>query len=201
MLLVGITGGIGSGKTTACKVFEALGIPVYYADARAKQLMDTDGELKSLLKGFFGNAIYHDGILDRRKMADIIFNDKNALEKVNSWVHPAVARDFEHWCTQQTAPYVLEEAAILFEKDMAHRFGRIILVTAPDSIRIERVCARDKVAPDTVRERMANQWPEEKKLALADYIIYNDNVRPITPQVMEIHRQLLDRKSYANNYE
>ena len=151
-------------------------------------------KLKVLLEGYFGSTIYREGILDRRKMAEIIFNDRDALEKVNSWVHPAVARDFEHWCTLQTAPYVLEESAILFESATTHRFGKIILVTAPDAVRIERVCARDKVTPDTVHERMANQWPEEKKIALADYIIYNDNIRLMTPQVMEIHRQLLDRK-------
>ena len=192
MLLVGITGGIGSGKTTACLVFEKLGIPVYYADIQAKQLMNTDLELKSLLEGYFGSDIYHDGIVDRRRMAEIIFTDRTALEKVNSWVHPAVARDFEHWCTLQAAPYVLEESAILFESNTTHRFGKIILVTAPDAVRIERVCARDQITSEIARERIANQWPEEKKIALADYIIYNDNSRMVTPQVMEIHRQLLD---------
>jgi len=101
---IGITGGIGSGKTTACVVFETLGIPVYYADIRAKQLMNTDPELKAALTGFFGKKIYRDGELDRRKMANIIFNDKTALEKVNSWVHPAVARDFEQWYARQTSP-------------------------------------------------------------------------------------------------
>ena len=167
---------------------------MYYADTRAKQLMNTDDKLKNLLAGYFGSDIYHDGILDRRKMADIIFNDKNALEKVNSWVHPAVAHDFEHWCTLQTTPYVLEESAILFESGTTHRFGKIILVTAPDAVRIERVCSRDNVTPDIVHERMANQWPEEKKIALTDYIIYNDNTQLMTPQIIEVHRQLLLEK-------
>ena len=191
MRKVGITGGIGSGKTTVCKVFETLGIPVYNADTQAKLLMNTDPELKASLQGYFGSDIYVDGILVRHQLAEIIFNDPSALEKVNSWVHPAVARDFEQWCTRQTSPYVLEEAAIIFESNLAHRFEKTILVTAPESVRIERVCARDQVAPEIVRKRMANQWPDEKKIALADYVIYNDNVRQIAPQVMEIHRNLL----------
>jgi dephospho-CoA kinase len=191
MLKVGITGGIGSGKTTVCKVFETLSIPVYDADAHAKLLMNTDPELKASLQSYFGSSIYHDGTLVRHKLAEIIFNDRAALEKVNSWVHPAVARDFERWCTHQTSPYVLEETAIIFENNLAHRFEKVILVTAPDNIRIERVCARDHITPESVHKRMLNQWPEEKKIALADYIIQNDNVRPIVPQVMGIHKNLL----------
>jgi dephospho-CoA kinase len=106
-------------------------------------------------------------------------------------VHPAVARDFEAWCIRQTSPYVLEETAIIFECNIAHRFGKLILVTAPESARIDRVCARDRVTPDAVRQRMANQWPEERKIPLADYIIHNDSAQLLTPQVMKIHRQLL----------
>ena len=191
MFKVGITGGIGSGKTTVCKLFETLGIPVYYADTQAKLLMNTDSELKDSLQNYFGSGIYNDGLLVRHQLAEIIFNDPAALEKVNSWVHPAVARDFERWCILQTSPYVLEEAAIIFESMMSYRFEKVILVTAPDDIRIERVCARDRVSPEIVRKRMANQWTEEKKIKLADYIIHNDNVHQIAPQVMEIHEQLL----------
>ena len=188
---IGITGGIGSGKTSVCMIFETLGIPVYYADMQAKQLMNTDSELKASIKGYFGSGIYHDETLDRNKLAEIIFNDKAALEKVNSWVHPAVARDFGDWCNRQTSPYVLQEAAIIFESNLAHRFEKVILVTAPDPIRIKRVCARDQVAPETVRNRMKNQWSEEEKIPLANYIIYNDEEHLITPQVMEIHGRLL----------
>ena len=188
--LIAITGGIGSGKSTVCKVFKTLGVPVYDADTQAKLLMNTDPELKSALQESFGSDIYCNETLDRRKLAEIIFNDPLMLEKVNSWVHPAVARDFERWHQQQTAPYVLEEAAIIFESNMAHRFDKVILVTAPDDLRIERVCARDRVTPDSVRQRMANQWPEEKKIALADYIIYNDNRQMIIPQVTRIHDEL-----------
>ena len=189
---IGITGGIGSGKTLVCTIFETMGIPVYYADTQARLLMNTDPKLKSYIKGYFGCGIYHGGTLDRSKLAEIIFNDKTALEKVNSWVHPAVASDFEDWCSRQTSPYVLEEAAIIFESNLAHRFEKVILVTAPDHIRIKRVCARDHVATEAVFNRITHQWPEEKKIPLADYIICNDEKHLIAPQVMEIHRRLLN---------
>ena len=191
MLKIGITGGIGSGKTTVCSVFETLGIPVYYADQQAKQLMNTDPELKASIENYFGSDIYHKGTLHRHKLAELIFSNRDALEKVNGWVHPAVARDFENWCQQQSSPYVLEEAAIIFESNLAHRFEKVILVIAPEDLRIGRVCVRDSVAPETVRNRMANQWTEQKKMALSDYIIDNDRQRFLIPQVMKIHQQIL----------
>ena len=195
MMKIAITGGIGSGKTSACIVFETLGVPVYYADTQAKLLMNTDQELKSLITGYFGDDIYCEGELDRRKLAEIVFNDKIALEKLNSWVHPAVARDFEDWYKRQTSRYVLEEAAIIFESGIAHRFDKVILVTANDKIRVERVCARDNIAPETALNRMKNQWSENRKIELADYIIYNDNVNRLIPQVLEIHQQILKNLS------
>jgi len=191
MYKIGITGGIGSGKSSVCMVFETLGIAVYYADARAKQLLNTDADLKTELEGYFGKDIYMNGMLNRVQLAEIIFNDPIALEKVNSLVHPAVARDFEVWCTLQTSPYVLEEAAIIFESGLAQRFDQVILVTASEDLRIERVCTRDRVSREAVRKRMANQWPEEKKMALADYIIHNDNEYAIIPQVINIHQKLI----------
>ena len=199
MLKVGVTGGIGSGKTTICMVFETLGVPVYYADKQAKLLMNTDPELIASIMDYFGSDIYCNGTLDRRKLADIVFNNKTALEKLNSMVHPAVARDFDCWIAKQTtnstqhrsSNYVIEEAAIIFESNISHRFDKIILVTAPDDIRIERVCIRDRVTPEVVRERMNNQWPDEKKISLADYIIYNDNIQMITHQILEIHKKIL----------
>jgi len=192
MLKIGITGGIGSGKTAACMIFETLGIAVYYADTQAKKLMNTDPVLKNAIAEYFGSDLYCDGLLDRRKMAEIVFNEKTALAKLNSLVHPAVARDFEQWLSLQTSQYVLEEAAIIFESGIAHRFDKIILVTAPDNIRIDRVCARDNVAPHAVRERMKNQLPDNEKIAMADYIIYNDNIKLITPQVLEIHNKIIE---------
>ena len=193
MLKVGITGGIGSGKTKICRIFQTFGIAVYNADTQAKQLMNTDHELKAALKDYFGSDIYHDnGTLNRPKLSKIIFNNSTALEKVNGWIHPVVVRDFDHWCTMQKSPYVLEEAAIIFERNLAQMFGKVILVTAPEDIRIKRVCIRDRLTPEAVQERMANQWTDNKKILLADYIIYNDNLRLLTPQVMEIHKQLLE---------
>ena len=192
MLKVGVTGGIGSGKTTVCMVFETLGIPVYYADRQAKLLMNANSELKTAITGYFGNDIYRDGTLDRQKLAKIVFNDKTALEKLNSYVHPAVAGDFEYWLSRQTSKYVLEESAIIFESNIAHRFDKIIMVTASDDVRIERVCARDNIAPETVRERMKNQWTDGKKIPLADYIIYNDDIHRITYQILEIHKQIIN---------
>jgi len=192
MLKVGITGGIGSGKTTVCMVFETLGIPVYYADKQAKLLMNNNTKLKSSIAEYFGKDIYSNDELNRRKLAEIVFNNKTALEKLNSLVHPAVAHDFECWLSKQKSHYVLEEAAIIFESNITHRFDKIILVTAPDQIRIERVCFRDSITPETVRERMNNQWSDDKKIALADYIIYNDNIRLLTHQILDIHKQLLN---------
>ncbi|MDR3094970.1 MAG: dephospho-CoA kinase [Bacteroidales bacterium] len=190
MLKIGITGGIGSGKTTVCKLFETLGIPVYYADGRAKELMNTDMQLKALLQERFGATIYVDGQLNRNKLAALIFNNKENLQTVNGWVHPAVARDFEKWCHTQHAQYAMEESAILFEHNLAALFDKVILVTAPENLRIERVCRRDAVRAEAVRQRMNNQWSEEKKKRLADFIIHNDDENMLIPQILEIHRQL-----------
>ena len=198
MFKVGITGGIGSGKTVICAMFETFGIPVYYADARAKKLMNDDPELKAALIKYFGNNIYEKGVLNRRKLSDIIFNDKSALEEVNGIVHPAVACDFEKWCDAQVAPYVLEESAILFESGMTQRFEKVILVTAPEDLRIKRVAERDNVSPDDVRARMNNQWPDEKKTTSADYLINNDGEQPVLPQVTAIHSQLLVEAKNSN---
>ena len=192
MLKVGLTGGIGSGKTMVSRIFEALGIAVYNSDMRAKLLMNTDPELQSALQNCFGSDIYdNDGNLNRPKLAEIIFNDPESLEKVNNCVHPAVFHDFNHWCALQNSPYIIEESAIIFERNIAHQFGKVILVTAPEYVRIKRVCIRDGITPEAVQERMANQWTDDKKKPLADYIINNDNLRSLTPQIMEIHKQLM----------
>lgn len=190
MLKIGLTGGIGSGKTTVCKLFETLGIPVYYTDERAKELMNTDLQLKALLQERFGTDLYTDGKLNRSSLSARIFNNQADLQAVNGWVHPAVAHDFEAWCGKQCAPYVLEETAILFEHNMASRFDKVIVVTAPEAVRIDRVCQRDAVAAEAVKQRISNQWSEERKMALADFIIHNDDESKLLPQVLEIHRML-----------
>ena len=186
MIKVGLTGGIGSGKSTVAKVLQTLGYPVYIADIRAKELMTLDYELVSSIKNVFGEDIYlADNTIDRQKLASIVFDDKKALEKLNSLVHPAVKRDFNHWCTLQKSSVVFEEAAILFETGSNKYFDKTILVTASKEERIRRVIKRDQTTREAVESRMANQWPQEKKIALADYIINNEGDELVIPQVLD----------------
>lgn len=191
MLKVGITGGIGSGKSVVCKIFETLGVPIYYADDRAKQLMHEDTALMAAIKDRFGADIYQDGVLNRQKLSELVFNDKAALQDLNALVHPAVGRDSKAWQQQQTAPYTLREAALLFEAGSYKLLDKIIVVTAPKALRIDRVMQRDGVSKEQVQARMANQWPQADKDAKADYLIINDGNHELIPQVMELHKKLL----------
>ena len=192
MLKVGITGGIGSGKTTVCKLFEALGIPVYYADDRAKWLMINDPELVEGIKSLFGEEAYlADGQLDRPFIAQKAFGDPALLQKLNALVHPAVAIDGERWhATQSGVPYTLKEAALLFESGSYRFLDRVITVYAPVELRIRRVMERDGVAREAVTARMERQMPEEEKMEKADFVIYNDGSQSLVRQVWRIHRQL-----------
>jgi dephospho-CoA kinase len=190
MLKIGITGNIGSGKTTVSKVFEVLGIPVFNADDAAKSVMVTDDELINGIKSAFGQISYFDdGTLNRKHIAEIVFNDKKQLAKLNSLVHPATFRAFDAWVKSISGiPYVLKEAALLFESD-AHKFcDYTIMVKAPLETRIKRVMERDGVTRDEVEKRESNQFPEEKKARLANYIIVNDDKQLLIPQVLELHR-------------
>lgn len=192
MLKVGITGGIGSGKTTVCRVFEWLGIPVYYADDRAKWLMTHDAALHEGITELFGAEAYlPDGSLNRSHIAGRAFQDAGILKKLNGLVHPAVHRDGELWHQSQNAPYTLREAALLYESGGYSLLDKMIVVTAPAELRIQRVTARDGTERAAVEARMAQQWPEEEKVALADYIIRNDGETALLPQILEIHRCLL----------
>ncbi len=192
MLLVGITGGIGSGKTTVCKIFEVLGIPIYYADDRAKLLMHDNIKLVAALKEAFGEEIYQNGQLDRPVLAAKVFNDTAKLEKLNSLVHPAVAEDSVNWQMEHLdAPYTLREAALLFEVGTYKALNKIVMVTAPLDVRLKRVMARDKVTEEQVLARINSQWPEEKKIELADFIITNDG-QELIPQVMAVHAELME---------
>lgn len=195
MKKVGITGGIGSGKTTVCKIFESIGVPVYYADIRAKWLMSFNPALKSSLKKELGPEIYHsNGRLDRKVMASLIFNDKDKLEKVNSLVHPAVHRDAARWIKMQISPYILYEAALLIENDSYKNFDRMIVVTAPEELRIKRVMKRDNVSRDQVMARIKNQLPQDIKNQLADYLIVNDGEHSLIQQVVIIHKSITENK-------
>lgn len=191
MLKAGITGGIGSGKSTVCRVFEWLGVPVYYADDRAKQLMTEDAALRSEIRTLFGDEAYlPDGSLNRAHIAGIVFSDADMLRQLNALVHPAVHRDGAAWHLRQTAPYTLREAALLYESGGYRLLDKMVAVTAPAELRIERVMARDGVDRSAVEARLNKQWPEEKKVEMADFVIVNDGTTPLLPQILQVHRAL-----------
>lgn len=188
-LQIGITGGIGSGKSTVCRIFSTLGVPVYDADSRAKSLMTTDGILISQIKKEFGSLSFRsDGNLDREYLARTVFQDKAKLAELNKLIHPRVALDYERWVSEQRNEYVLKEAALLFEAKSNQALDKIILVHAPAEIRIKRVVQRD---PHRTRQQvediMRNQMQDEEKLKLADFNIVNDESRLVIPQVLELH--------------
>jgi len=192
MLKVGITGGIGSGKSTVCKVFELLGIPVYYADTAAKEIMHTDGELKLSIQTHFGENIYGpDGKLDRATLGKIVFNDKERLALLNSLVHPATIKHSDEWSKRQNAPYTIKEAALMFESESFHHLDKVIGVFAPQPLRIQRVMKRDNVTREEVLARISKQIDENIKMRLCDYVIHNDDQQLVIPQVLSIHETLL----------
>jgi dephospho-CoA kinase len=199
-LLLGITGGIGSGKSTVCKVFQTLGVPVYDADSRAKYLMTTDGILMSQITKEFGDLSYDNlGQINRTYLAANVFNNPEKLEKLNSLVHPRVGEDFEHWTTQhRNAPYLLKEAALLFESGSYTLLDMVIVVHSPVELRMHRILVRDKHrSAEQVQDIMSRQWPDEKKLLMADHVIHNDENHLIISQVLELHGELLKRKLAA----
>jgi dephospho-CoA kinase len=192
MLKVGITGGIGSGKSTVARIFELLGIPVYYADTAAKEIMQTDEALKMAVKEHFGAEIYGpDGKLDRAALGKIVFNDKDKLELLNSIVHPATIRHSDEWANRQTSPYVIKEAALLFESGSFQYLDKIIGVFAPQPMRIERVMKRDHVTREEVLARINKQIDDNIKMRLCDYVIHNDEQQMVIPQVLALHQQLI----------
>jgi dephospho-CoA kinase len=193
MLKVGITGGIGSGKTTVCKVFELLGIPVFYADDVAKSIMQTDPVLKTALLDNFGeNSYTKDGMLNRAYISSIVFNDKQELEKLNSLVHPAVLRAFDNWVLDQhESPYVIKEAALLYESGGFKMCNKSILVIAPTLIKMNRVKLRDGVSEEDIQLRMNRQFSDEIKIKYADHILNNDEKQLLIPQIIQLHQQFL----------
>lgn len=190
MKKIGLTGNIGSGKTTIASLFEVLGIAVFNADNEAKRLMGDDKDLKNELIVAFGNEVFIDNKLNRNYLADLAFNDELVLKKLNSLVHPVVQNAFDKWSDEQISPYVIKEAAILFESNTYQSLDAIICVTCPENIRIERLLKRDNVSKEQLIQRINNQWQEEKKKSMSDYIVVNDDSCLVTPQVLNIHNTL-----------
>lgn len=190
MKKIGITGGIGSGKTTVCEIFKLFGVQVFHADDEAKNLQNNDLHIREQLIKLFGRHIYSpDGMLDRKKLAGLIFNDSDVLAKVNSIIHPAVRKSFLKWTEDhQDADYILYEAAILLESGYASDFDRTILVLADEKIRIERVIKRDHVSEELVKQRINNQMPEAQKIKMVDLIIENSNEKLLFPQIIELDK-------------
>lgn len=191
MLKIGITGGIGSGKSTVAGIFKILGIPVFDADAHAKQLMETDSELQSGIVSVFGNKAYENGRLNRKYIADIVFNDPFQLEKLNALVHPAAIHAADQWAARQSTAYVVKEAALFFEAGSTEGMDYIIGVYAPQHVRINRVMKRDGVSREEVMSRMKRQIQEEIKMRLCDFVILNDDQHLVIPQVLQLHEQFL----------
>ncbi len=194
MIRVGLTGNIGSGKSLVCKVFEELGVPVYYADERAKIILDSPEVQQRLVKRY-GADIMEAGHIRRKKLASIVFQSKEELAFLNQNIHPALQKDMEIWFAQcGDIPYAIQEAAILFENSFEHLFDKIIVVSAPLELRLERVMKRDHTSREAVLQRVQNQWEESRKTALADEVIVNDGKRLLLPQILSIHRRLTGKK-------
>lgn len=190
MKVIGLTGGIGSGKSTVAKILMAMGYPVYFSDDRAKEIVQSDLQLQKGLSELLGPELFKNGQLDRAFMANKIFSDERLRNSVNELIHPKVRADFESWLNKQQSSLVFNEAAILFETGSYKRMDKNILVVAPEKIRLERVLKRDKVNKEEVLARMQKQWSDEQKIPLADFILYNDEVKPLLVQVEKLVEEL-----------
>lgn len=188
MLKIGLTGGIGSGKSTVAKIFETLGIPVYYADAEAKRLMNSSETLKKVIRQNFGEATYENDQLNRKYLGGIVFNNPEKLELLNALIHPVTINDAEQWMQQQSAPYSIKEAALLFESGAAENLDFIVGVYAPQALRIKRVMKRDGLTADEIMKRINRQVNEEMKMKLCDFVITNNEQELLIPQVLKLHQ-------------
>lgn len=191
MKIIGLTGGIGSGKSTVAAMFARYGIPVYNSDREAKELMDDSPLIKRKIIALLGKDSYQNGKLDRVYVAERVFKDPKLLGALNAIVHPAVREHFMAWTKKQDSEYVIQEAAIIFENGTQESYDYIILVRAPLEDRIKRVVERDGVSPEKVMERIQNQWDDDRKIALADFVIENSDLGKTASQVSEIHLKLI----------
>ncbi len=190
MIKVGLTGNIGSGKSTVSKIFEALRVPVYHADTEAKKFLDTP-EVISQLRALFGESITVDNRINRKTLAAIVFNDEKKLQQLNEIIHPFVEEDYKYWCSKQRdVVYTLQEAAILVESGFYRFMDKIVVVTAPVETRINRIIERDQATRDEVLSRMERQLPETELKGYADFIVSNSGEKLVIPQVLEIHNKL-----------
>lgn len=191
MLKIGLTGGIGSGKTTVAQIFEVLGIPVYYADDAAKKLMNEDENLKQQIINHFGIDSYANGILNRSFLSEVVFSDSKKTALINSIIHPATIADADNWMNKQTAPYAIKEAALIFEADADKMLDLVIGVYAREELRIKRVMDRNNISLEAVKLRIKNQMDEEVKMSLCDTVILNEEENLLIPQVVEFHKNIL----------
>lgn len=191
MKIVGLTGGIGSGKTTVAKEFQSLGVPIYIADEEAKNLMNNSKVLKRQLTKLFGEKAYVDNALNRPYIADIIFKNKDYLQKINALVHPKVGVHFKKWVFKQPTDYVIKETAVLFENDGYKQCDFIITVTAPKDLRIARLLKRETTTKEKIEDVMNNQWSDDAKVKLSHFVINNTTIENTKEQVLKIHHELL----------
>ena len=191
MLKLGVTGGIGSGKSIACRIFSILGAPVYDADEKAKLLVNTDEEIRNAIFREFGSESFVNSTYNRQFIASVVFKDKKKLQLLNRIIHPAVEEDFKKWYQMQNYYYIIHEAAILFESGTDKFMDYTLLIDAPENYRIDRVIKRDKTTQKEVELRLRNQWPANKISKMADWVIVNDGKTLILPQILKIHHYLI----------
>lgn len=191
MLRLGLTGGIGSGKSTVARIFEELGVPVFYADKAARGLLESDAGLREKIIANFGPDTYKGNTPDRARIAQIVFSDPVKLSLLNSLTHPATIRAADEWMQRQTYPYTIKEAALMFESDAWKFVDKVIGVSAPETLRIQRVMQRDQVTFEDVQKRILRQLNEEEKMKRCDFILYNDEQTLLLPQVLSLHERLL----------
>jgi dephospho-CoA kinase len=193
MLIIGLTGGIGSGKSTVASMFKTLGIPIYIADDEAKALMNKSKAIRRELIALLGESAYKNNTVNRPFIAQQVFNDKALLKKINAIVHPRVAEHFKTWLSKQKAPYVIKEAAIIFENNLEHQYDAIITVISPKEERIKRVVERDDSSKEKVMAIIENQLPDEEKVKRSDFVIKNINLEDVQNQVLQIHNKLIQK--------
>lgn len=199
VLRVGLTGGLGSGKSTVAQIFEVLGTPVYYADIAAKRLMNEDPDVKPAITNAFGKKAYVNDMLDRKYISSLVFSDPAKLELLNSIVHPATKKDSDLWMQQQTTPYAIHEAALIFEAKVAERLDKVIGVSSPLELRLKRAMQRDKVDRDEILKRMNQQLDEDLKMSKCDFILINDEEQLLIPQVLDLHEKLIALSKQKND--